>query len=109
MFEVAAMPIVGNGNAYRNLQGAYSGANPGFALWRFYLCQRWLLLKDIQAGLLGGLPSQHIFDGATVWLSVCIGSHATRRCRWSEFCLMPTGRPFVFVYFLPDRPCMRGT
>jgi uncharacterized protein (TIGR03492 family) len=51
--QVAAIPIVGNGNAYRNLQIPILSPTKVLPSGGFTYVNRWLLLKDIQAGLLG--------------------------------------------------------
>ena len=63
------MPIVGNGNAYRKLQVPILGPIQVLPSGGFTYVNRWLLLKDIQAGLLG-LTLKQFLTVRTVWLSV---------------------------------------
>lgn len=51
--EIAAIPIVGEGNAYRRLNVPILGPTQTLPSGGFTYVNRWLLLKDIQAGLLG--------------------------------------------------------
>ena len=51
--EVAAIPIVGEGNAYRQLGVPILGPTQVLPSGGFTYVNRWLLLKDFQAGLLG--------------------------------------------------------
>lgn len=51
--EIAAIPIVGEGNAYRRLKVPILGPTQILPSGGFTYVNRWLLLKDIQAGLLG--------------------------------------------------------
>ncbi len=50
--EIAAIPIVGEGNAYRRLDVPILGPTQVLPSGGFTYVNRWLLLKDIQAGLL---------------------------------------------------------
>ena len=51
--EIAAIPIVGEGNAYQRLGVPILGPTQTLPSGGFTYGNRWLLLKDIQAGLLG--------------------------------------------------------
>lgn len=51
--EIAAIPIVGEGNAYRRLEVPILGPTQVLPSGGFTYVNRWLLVKDIQAGLLG--------------------------------------------------------
>ncbi len=51
--EIAAIPIVGEGNAYRRLNIPILGPTQILPSGGFTYGNRWLLLRDIQAGLLG--------------------------------------------------------
>ncbi|MEM0982061.1 MAG: lipid-A-disaccharide synthase-related protein [Cyanobacteria bacterium P01_H01_bin.58] len=51
--EIAAIPIVGEGSAYRRLNVPILGPTQTLPSGGFTYVNRWLLLKDIQAGLLG--------------------------------------------------------
>ena len=51
--EIAAIPIVGEGNAYRRLGIPILGPTQILPSGGFTYGNRWLLLRDIQAGLLG--------------------------------------------------------
>lgn len=51
--EIAAIPIVGEGNAYRRLGVPILSPTQVLPSGGFTYVNRWLLLKDIQAGLLG--------------------------------------------------------
>lgn len=51
--EIAALPIVGQGNAYRRIGIPILGPTQVLPSGGFTYVNRWLLLKDIQAGLLG--------------------------------------------------------
>ena len=51
--EIAAIPIVGEGNAYRRLGVPILGPTQVLPSGGFTYVNRWLLLQDIQAGLLG--------------------------------------------------------
>lgn len=51
--EIAAIPIVGEGNAYRRIGIPIVGPTQVIPSGGFTYVNRWLLLKDFQAGLLG--------------------------------------------------------
>lgn len=51
--DIAAIPIVGEGNAYRRLGVPILGPTQVLPSGGFTYVNRWLLLKDVQAGLLG--------------------------------------------------------
>ncbi|MGD1940448.1 MAG: lipid-A-disaccharide synthase-related protein [Leptolyngbyaceae cyanobacterium] len=51
--DIAAIPIVGEGNAYRRLGVPILGPTQVLPSGGFTYVNRWLLLKDIRAGLLG--------------------------------------------------------
>ena len=51
--DIAAIPIVGEGNAYRRLDVPILGPTQVLPSGGFTYVNRWLLLKDIRAGLLG--------------------------------------------------------
>jgi uncharacterized protein (TIGR03492 family) len=90
--EVAAMPIVGNGNAYRNLQVPILGPTQVLPSGGFTYVNRWLLLKDIQAGLLGLTLKQ--FLTVRRYGSQFDLVHATGDAVGQSFAYA-TGRPFI--------------
>jgi uncharacterized protein (TIGR03492 family) len=90
--EVAAMPIVGNGNAYRNLQVPILGPTQVLPSGGFTYVNRWLLLKDVQAGLLGLTLKQ--FLTVRRYGSQFDLVHATGDAVGQSFAFS-TGRPFV--------------
>lgn len=90
--EIAAMPIVGNGNAYRNLQVPILGPTQVLPSGGFTYVNRWLLLKDIQAGLLGLTLKQ--FLTARRYGPQFDLVHATGDAVGQSFAYL-TGRPFV--------------
>lgn len=51
--EISAVPIVGEGNAYRRIGVPIIGPTQELPSGGFTYVNRWLLVKDIQAGLLG--------------------------------------------------------
>jgi uncharacterized protein (TIGR03492 family) len=90
--EVAAMPIVGNGNAYRNLQVPILGPTQVLPSGGFTYVNRWLLLKDVQAGLLGLTLKQ--FLTVRRYGSQFDLVHATGDAVGQSFAFS-TGRPFI--------------
>ncbi|MGK7911665.1 MAG: lipid-A-disaccharide synthase-related protein [Synechococcus sp.] len=56
--DIAAMPVVGEGNAYRRLDVPIIGPTKTMPSGGFTYVDRWLLWKDIQAGLLTTLWKQ---------------------------------------------------
>ena len=56
--DIAAMPVVGEGNAYRRLGVPIIGPTKTMPSGGFTYVDRWLLFKDIQAGLLTMLWKQ---------------------------------------------------
>jgi len=86
------MPIVGNGNAYRNLQVPILGPTQVLPSGGFTYVNRWLLLKDIQAGLLGLTLKQ--FLTVRRYGSQFDLVHATGDAVGQSFAYA-TGRPFV--------------
>ncbi|MEM8717407.1 MAG: lipid-A-disaccharide synthase-related protein, partial [Cyanobacteria bacterium P01_G01_bin.4] len=56
--DIAAMPVVGEGNAYRRLDVPIVGPTKTMPSGGFTYVDRWLLWKDIQAGLLTTLWKQ---------------------------------------------------
>lgn len=90
--EVAAMPIVGNGNAYRNLGVPILGPTQVLPSGGFTYVNRWLLLKDIQAGLLS-LTLKQILTARRYGPQFDL-VHATGDAVGQSFAYL-TGRPFV--------------
>lgn len=90
--EIAAMPIVGNGNAYRNLQVPVLGPTQLLPSGGFTYVNRWLLLKDIQAGLLG-LTFKQMMTARRYGPQFDL-VHATGDAVGQSFAYL-TGRPFI--------------
>ncbi|HEY9887585.1 MAG TPA: lipid-A-disaccharide synthase-related protein [Candidatus Obscuribacterales bacterium] len=90
--EIAAIPIVGEGNAYRRLGVPILGPTQVLPSGGFTYVNRWLLLKDIRAGLLG-LSLRQIkairHHGPQFDLVHATGDSVGQTCAYL------TGRPFI--------------
>lgn len=90
--DIAAIPIVGNGSAYRRLGVPILGPTKVLPSGGFTYVNRWLLLKDMQAGLVGLTLGQ-------LWAIRKYGPqfdlvHATGDAV-GQTCAYLTGRPFI--------------
>jgi uncharacterized protein (TIGR03492 family) len=90
--DIAAIPIVGEGNAYRRLGVPILGPTQVLPSGGFTYVNRWLLLKDIQAGLLS-LSLRQIKairrHGPKFDLVHATGDSVGQTCAYL------TGRPFI--------------
>lgn len=90
--DIAAIPIVGEGNAYRRLGVPILGPTQVLPSGGFTYVNRWLLLKDIQAGLLS-LSLRQIKairrHGPEFDLVHATGDSVGQTCAYL------TGRPFI--------------
>jgi uncharacterized protein (TIGR03492 family) len=90
--EIAAIPIVGEGNAYRRLGVPILGPTQVLPSGGFTYVNRWLLLKDIRAGLLS-LSLRQIKairqHGPNFDLVHATGDSVGQTCAYL------TGRPFI--------------
>ncbi|NJN75694.1 MAG: hypothetical protein HC796_05095 [Synechococcaceae cyanobacterium RL_1_2] len=91
--EIAAMPIVGEGNAYRRLNVPIIGPTQQvMPSGGFSYVNRWLLLKDIQAGLLSLTWRQ--YQAIKAYAPQCDLIHATGDSVGQSFAFL-TGKPFI--------------
>jgi uncharacterized protein (TIGR03492 family) len=90
--EIAAMPIVGEGQAYRKLKIPIIGPTQTLPSGGFSYMNRLLLLKDIQAGLIGLTWRQ--LQAVWRYSRDCDLIHATGDTVGQAFAYV-TGRPFV--------------
>ncbi len=90
--EIAAMPIVGDGSAYRKLNVPIIGPTQTLPSGGFTYVNRWLLVKDIQAGLLGLTWKQ--LQAVRQYAPQCDLIHATGDMVGQTFAYL-TGKPFI--------------
>lgn len=90
--EIAAIPIVGEGNAYHRLGVPILGPTQVLPSGGFTYVNRWLLLKDIRAGLLGLTFRQ--FRAIRHYGPQFDLVHATGDSV-GQTCAYLTGRPFI--------------
>jgi uncharacterized protein (TIGR03492 family) len=90
--EIAALPIVGEGSAYRKLNIPIIGPTQTLPSGGFTYVNRWLLVKDLQAGLLGLTWRQ--IQAVRYYAPSCNLIHATGDLVGQSFAYL-TGKPFI--------------
>lgn len=90
--DIAAMPLVGDGSAYRRIEVPIIGPTQILPSGGFTYVNRWLLLKDIQAGLLGLTLRQ--IQAVRRYAPTCDLVHATGDAV-GQTCAYLSGRPFI--------------
>lgn len=90
--EIFALPIVGEGNAYRKLNIPIIAPTQNLPSGGFTYVNRWLLVKDIQAGLLNLTWQQ--FQALRSFAPSCDLIHATGDMIGQSFAYL-SGKPFI--------------